>query len=313
MDRRKFVALAATSVAGGAILSATGLAPAQAQEQAASSLPKPRKQLMMGYYRTWGDVVTEQDAHTSMANIPDEVDVVFLSFAVTANDSRLSKAIQHTYIPLLQGQGTKVVNTIFVDKLIDPAYPNTPEGHRALAEHLVTTYVTDIGADGLDVDVERSFTTAQLAQAKGVFTELSTLLGPRADNGTLLIFDTNKSGNEPLLQHAAGLVDYVLVQSYGRNVAGLQATWETFEPWIEPHQYLIGFTFYEHRGQFRTDVTLPMETSRAYAYATWNPEGARKGGIFSYAIDRDGVAPGDDTSHPSDYSWSRELKHVMNR
>lgn len=39
--------------------------------------------------------------------------------------------------------------------------------------------------------------------------------------------------------------------------------------------------------------------------------GAVKGGIFSYAVDRDGVAFRDDTVSRTTYEWSRVLKHRM--
>src|SRR5690606_1885333 len=75
-----------------------------------------------------------------------------------------------------------------------------------------------------------------------------------------------------------------------------------------PAQYLIGFSFYEEYDLNRWDDTSePFEDSRAVAYVDWQPEGATKGGVFSYASDRDGVPFLDDTITATDYSWTQRL------
>ena len=311
MDRRQFTAataaLGAAAVAGAAI-------PAAAEEQPAAP-QEPNGPQYFGYYRVWNDTAAKDSVgRTSMAQIPPEVDLVFAFAGVTAQDEgAFPTVLSNGYVRALHAKGTKVIGTVFVDELLDPEYPNTDEGHRQLAEHLVETYVTDLSLDGLDIDVERDFTDEELERACGVFTHLSTLLGPRSGTSQLLIYDTNQDGDTALFAHAADLVDYVLVQSYGRSVDGLQATWETYQGLIDPSQYFIGFSFYEERGATWGDVDQPIETSRAYAYAQWQPDGARKGGIFCYALDRDGVAEGDDEMQPTDYSWSKTLKDVMVR
>ncbi|HLS32933.1 MAG TPA: hypothetical protein VK039_05030 [Brevibacterium sp.] len=309
MDRRQFTlataALGASAVAGVTL-------PAAADERTDGEL-EPAAPKYFGYYRVWNDTTAkDSDGLTSMAQIPPEVDLVFAFAEVTAEDEGdFPTTLSTDYVQALHAQGTQVVGTVFVDKLLDPDYPNTDEGHRRLAEHLVATYVSDLGLDGLDIDVERDFTEEELERARGVFTHLSAQLGPRSGTSRLLIYDTNQDGDTALFAHAADLVDYVLVQSYGRSVDGLQATWETYQDLIDPSQYLIGFSFYEERGATWGDVDQPIEASRAYAYAQWQPDGARKGGIFCYALDRDGVAEGDDDMQQTDYSWSTALKDVM--
>ncbi|MFE6648498.1 hypothetical protein ACFVJS_18155, partial [Nocardioides sp. NPDC057772] len=126
-----------------------------------------------------------------------------------------------------------------------------------------------------------------------------------------LIYDTNMTGNHPLFPQIAEYVDYVLLQAYGRDPGRLQGTWETFAPYISSCQFLPGFSFYEERGWHWLDTTVPFGESRAAAYANWQPEGGGKGGIFSYALDRDGKLDGDDTISASKYTWMKRLSGII--
>ena len=77
---------------------------------------------------------------------------------------------------------------------------------------------------------------------------------------------------------------------------------------LPAERYLIGFSFYEEFDLNRWDDTSePFEESRAVAYAEWQPEGATKAGVFSYAIDRDGVDFLDDEITAVEYSWTRKI------
>ena len=83
-------------------------------------------------------------------------------------------------------------------------------------------------------------------------------------------------------------------------------------PLIPAERYLIGFSFYEEFDLNRWDDTSePFEDSRALAYAQWQPEGETKAGVFSYAIDRDGVAFLDDEITETDYAWTRRLSQHL--
>ena len=46
------------------------------------------------------------------------------------------------------------------------------------------------GIDGLDFDMESTYTTSQLKIAHGVIEALSHYIGPKSDTDTLLIYDT---------------------------------------------------------------------------------------------------------------------------
>ncbi|WP_226470550.1 endo-beta-N-acetylglucosaminidase family protein [Luteimonas panaciterrae] len=270
-------------------------------------------QKMFGYFRIWRDEVADPAVNmTSMADLPACLDLVFVFPYNVPDDNPVWDTIKNDYVPLLRAQGTKVVWSVFIDKLLDPAYPSTTAGYDALAQKIIADTVNKYGVDGLDVDMEKTLTSSQLTKAKGVFAALSKYLGPKSGTGKLLIYDTNKDGTNALFRAVATQVDYVLVQSYGRSVSGLQSTFDTYKAYIPASKYFIGFSFYEENGTAWHDAVAPMNTSRAYKYAQWQPTGTKKGGIFSYALDRDGVPEGQNAIVPTDYTWTRTLISVMN-
>jgi len=270
-------------------------------------------QKMFGYFRIWRDEAADPVVNmTSMADLPACLDVVFVFPYNLTDDNPVWSVIKNDYVPLLRAQGTKVVWSIFIDKLLDTSYPNNTAGYQALANKILADTVDKYGVDGLEIDMESNLTSTQLTRAKGVFTALSAKLGPLSGTGKLLIYDTNKDGTNSLFRAVASKVDYVLVQSYGRSVSGLQTTFNTYKPYIPASKYFIGFSFYEENGTSWNDTVAPIQTSRAYKYAQWQPTGTKKGGIFSYALDRDGVPQGQNAIVPTDYTWTRTLIQTMN-
>ncbi|UTT52714.1 EndoS/ChiA family endoglycosidase [Microbacterium maritypicum] len=270
------------------------------------------------YYRTWRDANAswpgsendpENPANNTqrMDDLPAGVDVAFVFNAYVSDDSGFWDVLKNEYVPNLHAQGTRVVRTVDIGVILDAPAADTPAAYAAAADEILAEYVTDDGLDGLDVDMERSLTAAQVARVTGVFRALSEHLGPQSGTDRLFIYDTNQEGTHPLTAGIAPYVSYALVQSYGRSVSGLQSTWESYAPYFDACQYLIGFSFYEERGQDWGDTTEPFDASRAAQYADWQPTGATKAGIFSYAVDRDGKVPGDDTITESDFSWSTRL------
>lgn len=271
-----------------------------------------RTGLQLAYFRTWHDRATNPERPHSFADLPAEVDLAFVFPDFTPPDSPFWTALVREYVPALHARGTAVVRTVDISALLDPRFPDTPEGHRQNAEHLVETAVRAHGLDGLDVDMERHLDADRTARAVGVLRELGRLIGRASGTDTLLIYDTNLDGDEPVFTQTADLFDLVLVQSYGRDVDSLQGTWETFAPHLEAARYLIGFSFYEEFDRNRWDDTSePFADSRAAAYARWQPAGDSKGGVFSFAIDRDGVRLGDDRILPTDYSWTRRIGELL--
>ncbi|HEP1652244.1 TPA: endo-beta-N-acetylglucosaminidase [Streptococcus pyogenes] len=251
-------------------------------------------------------------------------------------------------------------------------YPNTPEGNKALAKAIVDEYVYKYNLDGLDVDVEHDSipkvngkaSDENLKRSIQVFEEIGKLIGPKgADKSRLFIMDsTYMADKNPLIERGAPYIDLLLVQVYGargeqgefQNDTKLvtetpEERWQGYSKYIRPEQYMIGFSFYEERAgsgnlwydiNSRKDddkangINTDITGTRAERYARWQPKtGGVKGGIFSYAIDRDGVAHQPkqiaekdkqnvknnqpqipeitDNIFHSDYSVSKALKTVM--
>ncbi|KAM3507427.1 hypothetical protein MY11210_007151 [Beauveria gryllotalpidicola] len=267
-------------------------------------------QLMAGYFRSWRDIASSATNKVSMLDLPDCLDIVFV-FPDGDEPAAFWTALNDIYVPALHQRGTKVVKSVGIAQLINSTWENTSAGWKDLADALMKD-VDDYGLDGLDIDVEQNLSAAQLQQATGVFNALSEKLGPKSGTGKLLIFDTNKDGSQPLWQNVYTTISYVLIQSYGRSTSSLQNTYDSFKSYISSKQYFIGFSFYEENGADWEDTTTPITSSRAWQFAKWQPSGATKGGIFSYAIDRDGVPIGDNTIQPTDFSWTRQLISAMN-
>ncbi len=274
--------------------------------------PYPRTDLQMAYFRTWHDRVADPSKPNCFGDIPAEVDVAFVFPDFTPPENPFWNVLREDYVPALHERGTAVVRTADIGSLLDPGFPDTPSGHRGLAEKLVGELVHEHGLDGLDIDMENRLEPAAAERAANVFHELSRLIGKESGTDSLLIYDTNLGGDQPVFSATAELYDYVLVQSYGRNLETLQPTWDTFAPLIPAERYLIGFSFYEEFDLNRWDDTSePFADSRALAYAQWQPEGETKAGVFSYGIDRDGVAFLDDEITTTEYSWTRRLSQHL--
>jgi len=199
---------------------------------------------MAAYFRTWRDRATDPIVNkASMKELPDSLDIAFVFPDYTLEKNAFWDSLRTSYVPHLRARGTKVVMTSDIGAVLDKNYPNTIVGYEVLA-HKITKY----DLDGIDFDVERGLNAEDLQRATGVFTALSKSLGPKSGTGKLLTDDTNQNGDTPLFTNIHPFVDYVLVQSYGRGIDGLQSTFDSYSSTIRLGQYLIGFSFYEERG-----------------------------------------------------------------
>ncbi|MFD2307037.1 endo-beta-N-acetylglucosaminidase family protein [Enterococcus termitis] len=284
----------------------------------------PSEPIMMAYYRTWRDVTMPHDANsnlpdenvTAMTDIPEGVDIVSVFHYVNpgTDQQKFWDTLKNTYVPTLHARGTRVIRTIDIREIWNVphagAKPTTAE-YDAYAQQLIDTYLTPWNLDGLDIDMESTLSASQEEMAVGTFKALSSKLGPVSNTGKLLIYDTNKD-NHSLFKKVAPYCDYLFVQAYGRSVASLDRTWDTYKTSITTQQFLPGVSFPEEQDHNRWNDTIdPYETSRAHAYATWNPKDGQKGGMFVYAIDRDGKQFGDDTITKTDFSWTKRLINTM--
>ena len=269
---------------------------------------KSNHQKMAGYFRTWEDVAGDNSG-TAMISFGDLPDCLDMAIAFGNDNSEFWPVFKNQYVPFMHQRGTKCITCINVNKLVDSNYANDEGGYKELATKIANEKVFEHDADGIDVDVESDFQGDNLERVTGVFSALADIMH---EAGLTITYDTNKSGDHPLFIATHSKIDYVFVQSYGRSLAGLQNTFDSFKNYIKPEQYYIGFSFYEENGTEWGDVEEPLESSRAYNYALWQPNEGTKGGIFAYAIDRDGVLSGDDTIQPTNYPVTRELIKTMN-
>ncbi|KAL1411763.1 hypothetical protein Q8F55_002730 [Vanrija albida] len=258
-----------------------------------------------GYFRSWRDIAADaSNPPTRMSDLPSGVDVAFV-FPQGTEAPAFYTALRDTHMPALHAKGTKLVRTIPIDKLL--ATPVPADGnYDAIAQQLVAEFVTAHGLDGLDVDMEQSLSASQVTHTASIFTALAKYLGPRGKPGTLLIYDTNQDVHA-LATKVAPYVSYIQIQAYGRSTASLQNTWDGYAPYYSSCQFAIGFSFYEENGFSWGDSPQPFSSSRAADYARWNPKGGKKGGVFSYAIDRDWKRVGDNTLSVPTYEYSKQL------
>ena len=327
--RRKTAFAAGVLLAG---LAPFGSQPAFAQDTAKASVGNTTQceaePLTMAYYRTWRDVTVPQNANsnlpypnvTRMSDLPPEIDVAMVFDAGATADTDYWRTLRDTYVPALHAQGTKVVYTLWIERLSKANIPLTQDAYRSYAKQLVDTFVTPYDLDGIDIDVESYPQGDELTRAIGVFNALGELIGPKSGTDKIFIYDTNQDGNTPLFKAVHHNISFVLLQAYGRGTWGMQGTWNTFSDKIASCQFLPGFSFPEEQDRTRwgdaegiyDPATAPRST--AYQYATWQPEGgSRKGGFFAYAVDRDGKVWGDDTITPTQFSWMKNLSAVQDK
>lgn len=332
--RRLSVTTGALALAGALGLTVSAPAVADAPHGSAATNPVGSnahcadEPLMMGYYRTWRDVTVPHDANSSlpyenvisMDDLPEGLDVAMVFDAGDTENTDYWQTLRQEYVPALHEQGTRVVYTLWIDDLAQADIPLTESAYRAYAQHLVNTYVTAYGLDGLDIDVESYPKGEGLTRAIGIIDALGELIGPNSGTDRLFIYDTNQTGDTPLFRAVSENFSYVLLQAYGRDVDSLDGTWSTFADEIDPCKFLVGFSFPEEQSPTHWDDADGAYNfgrflnSRARAYAMWQPEDGHKGGIFAYAIDRDGKAYGDDTITMTDFEWTKallELQDVM--
>ncbi|MFC5631335.1 MULTISPECIES: EndoS/ChiA family endoglycosidase [Streptococcus] len=291
----------------------------------------------------------------TISEVPSDVDMLFIFEDWTHKDSPFWRKLKDEYIPKMHAQGTIVIQTIGVKELSGKAglskevyKEDTEESNKALAKALVEKYVYDRGVDGLDIDVElgdynvRTDATvtekAEIIRANKVFKEIATLIGKTGkDTNKMLILDTTLGvEHHTILKENAKSLDFVLRQYYGAQGPTsdmhrkINEDWKGYSSYITPRQFMIGFAFYEENADLNNnfwndikdyDPSNPesgkdISGTRAESYTKWQPTGGLKGGMFAYAIDRDGVGhpkktEGKDPSDEivkTDYTVSKKLK-----
>lgn len=254
------------------------------------------KQIMAGYFRTWRDKAADPATNkTSMDELPANVDIALVFPWDTPPKNPFWEALRTRYVPALHAQGTQVVITLGIQTLLDARYPDNPGGHQACVDMIMDTYIKPFNLDGLDIDYEQSLSTQDRNKVIAIFDLLSHHLGPESGTGKLLILDTNGRGSDPLFEILEPKIDYLFLQVYGQPLSQITPIYNSFKSYLPAHKFMLGFSFYEEKGTHWNDVNADRNSGRAFDYADWQPDdGQRKGGLFSYAIDRDIARQTDD-------------------
>jgi len=266
----------------------------------------PGGPLYAGYFRTWRDVAGKPgNPPVKMSDMPVGTNIA-LVFG-NPDDAGFWPVLRDSYVPALHAKGMKVIRSIFIDDIL-ALTPPADGNYVPLAQALYQDKVAQWGLDGLDIDMEKSLTTAQVTLAAGVIQALSKIIGRSGTQpGSLLIYDTNQYVHT-LAQKIAPYVDYVLLQAYGTTTSVLQSAWNGYAPYYSSCQFLVGVSFWEEFASYDWgDTHSPFITSNAANFARWNPTGGKKGGMFTYAIDRDWKAVGDNTLTVPTYEYSNQL------
>lgn len=294
-----------------------------------------------GYYRSWHDKAHDPSRPNSMLDVPKEVNLVFV-FPGGEETPEFWRALKEDYVPAMNAKGQKVVRTINLgmvlkgDKTGDVInYDLDASTYAKRAQQIYDVYVAEHNVDGLDIDYEKHHTLSadgrellsekDIDDATGIIKELKKILDA---NNKLFILDTTMKATQldrinyervnKLFPRISDCFDFVLMQSYGQKEADFNEFWETYKPYIRPEQYLVGFSWYEEnspKGNQWFDVPGFGEeflNSRAVQeHVKWQPDNGVKAGVFSYAIERDGVAHGDNNIVKSDFSNSAKLRELM--
>ncbi|AKK05426.1 GA module [Corynebacterium mustelae] len=305
----------------GSLITATGLAlsaVAAPADASPTSLPLPEHKgfhpdagersdcepIVTAYYRTWRDKEIQQlpDDRVgpnviAMTDIPHNIDVLSLIHVPDhqQSDQQFWATFASTYLPELHRRGTKVLYTLDISAVLDPSLKPTssPEEYAAHAQRLVDKYVRPHKLDGLDIDMERDLSFDQRIVLRNTMRALTQLVGPFSNTNTLLTYNTNRNAQKAYIDEVAQYVNYVFVQTYSvTDPNEIQYSyWNTYRFYLSSCQFLPSYANPEEfdRNRFLGAIG-PVEETAAVKIAGWQPfQGGVKGGIMTYAIDRDGM------------------------
>ena len=329
--------LAAGAVAAAMMLGcsfAAGSAYAQENDAPAAAVAESgAKKHFMVYYRAWRDVTMKgvntdlpDDNWISMYDIPYGIDVVNVFSYVPPGQEEAAQPfydkLKSDYAPYLHGRGIKLVrgldyNGVMVDgfrawiveqgKSVETA---TETDYDAYADHVIETYMTSVGLDGLDIDMETHPDEAAVAISDQVIRSLSKRIGPKSadPDGTMFLYDTNGSDTAPF-ENVADCFDYVAYQQYGSDSTRTAKAAADYAPFIDSSKFVPGLTFPEEGDMNNRwyDAVEPYEESHFYDVASYSYDNGL-GGMFIYALDRDGrTYEEDDLTHikPSNLIWTK--------
>lgn len=281
-----------------------------------------QKRHFMVYYRAWRDKTMKgvntsltDDNWITMNDIPYGVDVVnVFSYVPCGQDAQAQPffdKLKSDYAPNLHARGVKLVRGFDYGKLLRVPHASaepTETEYLDYAKQLKSELMDAWGLDGLDIDMETRPTTEQIKLSDGVIKALSTLVGPKANNGTMLLYDTNGSDLRPL-RNVSDCFDYVAYQQYGDDAARTASALNDYQDLIGRDRFVPGLTFPEEQDKNNRwyDAVEPYTSSHINSVSSYVRDHGL-GGMFLYAPDRDGRTYGDpDLNHilPSTMLWTK--------
>ena len=325
------VAAMAFAVMGG-IVAQPATARATEPSPTVSTVTNPDGRHFMVYYRAWRDVTMkgvntdlEDENWISMYDIPYGVDVVnVFSYVPSGQEAQAQPfydKLKAEYAPYLHSRGIKLVRGINYEQVTVEGFRDymadlgksvddaTDADYDVYALEIIDEYMTSVGLDGLDIDMETYPTDAGVAISDNVIRALSKHIGPKSDNpdGTMFLYDTNGSNTKPFA-NVADCFDYVAYQQYGSTSTRTAGAVEDYSPYIGADKFVPGLAFPEEGdGNRWYDATEPYEDSHIYDIASYVRDNDL-GGMFLYALDRDGrTYEPEDWNHivPSNLLWTK--------
>lgn len=285
----------------------------------------------MVYYRAWRDK-TMQGVNTSitdpnwltMDDIPYGVNIVNVFSYVPKEQEALAKPyfdkLKGEYADRLHARGVKLVRGFDYSKLTAIYYEYganpTEEQFDLYAQELLDELMTPWKLDGLDIDMETNPSELEVKLSDGVIKALSKYIGPKANNGTLFLYDSNAENMDPF-KNVVDVFDQVPYQQYGAGANRTKRAASAYEAAGLPStKFMPGLTFPEEQDpNNRWYDTDPVYTnSNIYNVAKYSRDN-NLSGMFLYAFDRDGKTYNEpDFSHisPSNLIWTKTAIQEVN-
>lgn len=301
-------------VLGGLIESNLAMSP---KVQAAETINKN----FLVYYRAWRDKEM-QGVNTSlpdknwitMDDIPYGINIVnVFSYVPEGQEAQAQPffdKLKTDYAPNLHARGVKLIRGFDYSKLLAVPHAGdfpTEAEFDAYAQQLINELMKPWGLDGLDIDMETTPSSDQIKLSDGVIKALSKYLGPKANNGTLFLYDTNGSNVDPF-KNVSDCFDQLAYQQYGSDEKRTAKAVSDYAPYISKNKFMPGLAFPEEQDHNRWyDTKLPYETSNIFKVANYVKQN-NLSGMFLYALDRDGKTydePDINTISPSNLLWTK--------
>lgn len=283
------------------------------------------KKPFMVYYRAWRDSAMHMvntdilDRNPqSMLDLPAGIDIINVFSHVPKGQEVQAQPffdqLKAKYVPAMHARGAKLVRaldyTSMVNNLKD-VHEDTPtdEDVDKYAAKLVDELSDDWDLDGIDIDMETYPTDEEAALSDRIIRAMSKRIGPKAKNGTLFIYDTNGQNLKPF-QNVMDCFSFLGYQQYGSGPERTEKMKEHYTAAGYPaSQLLTGLTFPEEGDPVnRWYDTNPENFLKSNMHTVANYVQANLGGMFVYAVDRDGRTYEEpDFSHilPTTYRWTK--------